>query len=222
VELLFLFLAEFVLLFFLSRKLSRAISYALFRITRNSGIALRLFHFLFLPGVLIHELAHLISAEVMFVKTHGLKLTPERDGDQVTMGTVEINKTDPIRRAIIGFAPVFVGFIIISLSTFYFLSDRSPLNLIASYAVVFLIVFEIGNTMFSSKKDLEGTAELLLVIGLIIGIMYIFGFNFPDFSSFFNSEQVREIMLRGIKILAFPIGIDLVIIFLSNYLSPRH
>jgi hypothetical protein len=52
--------------------------------------------------------------------------------------------------------------------------------------------------------------------------MYIFGFNFPDFSSFFNSEQVREIMLRGIKILAFPIGIDLVIIFLSNYLSPRH
>jgi len=163
----------------------------------------------------------MLTAEVLFVKTHGMNLAPQRDGDELTMGTVEISKTDPIRRAIIGFAPVLVGFILISVSTFFFLSDRSPFSLLISYLIVFLIVFEIGNTMFSSKKDLEGTVELLVVIGIIIAALHFFGFNFPDFPSFFNSGPVREILLKGIKILAIPVAIDLGIIFSAQFIISR-
>lgn len=220
-EYLFIFLGLFALLFFLSKKLTKAVSYALFRLTGNELFAIRAFHFLFLPGVIIHELSHMLTAEILFVKTHGMNLSPQRNGDELTMGTVEISKSDPIRRAIIGFAPVFVGFILISLSTFYFLSDRSPFSLLISYLIVFLIVFQIGNTMFSSKKDLEGTVELLVVIGIIIAVLYVFGFSFPDISTFFNSEPAREILLKGIKILAIPVAIDIGIIFFANYFLPH-
>jgi hypothetical protein len=120
VELLLIFLVEFFILFFLSKKLSRSISFISFRLTKDPEHAVRLFHTFFLPGVIIHELAHLIVSEVLFVKTHGLSLSLERHGDELTMGSVQIEKTDPVRRAIIGFAPVFVGFILISIVTFFF------------------------------------------------------------------------------------------------------
>lgn len=220
-EYFLIFLGLFFLLFLLSKKLTRSVSYALFRLTKNRNVTVRLFHFLFLPGVFIHELSHLLTAEVLFVKTHGLRLSPEVNGDEVTMGTVEITKTDPIRRAIIGVAPVLVGFIVISASTFFLLSQRSPFSLIFSYFLVFLIVFEIGNTMFSSRKDLEGTIEILIFIGLVIAVLYLFGFNFPDISAFINSKPIEEIILRGIKILAIPIIIDFIIIFFADYLMPH-
>src|SRR3989344_8783127 len=107
---LLIFLIEFIFLFILPRIVVKNLLELLLRITQNKNIIIRLFHFLFLPGVVIHELAHLITAETMFVKTGGLSFTPRPDEDKIMMGSVGIEKTDPIRRAVIGFAPIFVGF----------------------------------------------------------------------------------------------------------------
>lgn len=213
-----IFLVQFVLLFFLSRVISRSLSLLIFQITKNQYSAIRIFHFLFLPGVLIHELAHLVTAEVMFVKTGGLNLSPQRDGDQVRMGSVQIQKTDPVRRAIIGFAPVFVGFIIICLTTFFFLSDKSPLSPFVNYVIVFFVVFEIGNTMFSSKKDLEGTVELLIFFAIVLAAFYILGFKFPDIQAFLNQAKSQELLLKGVKVLSIPIIINLIIIFFAKFI----
>lgn len=221
-ELLFIFVAEFIILFLLSRVLSRAISASLFKLTNSSSWALQIFHFLFLPGVMVHELAHLISAEVMFVKTHGLSLTPVRHGDELTMGSVQIEKTDPIRRAIIGFAPVLVGIVLIGATTFFLLSARSPFSLVINYLLIFIIVFEIGNTMFSSRRDLQGTVELLIFTTLIIGVLYILGISFQPAIDLVNSSNFQNILLKGVKLLWIPIAADIAIIFLTKFLILRN
>ncbi len=218
---LFIFISEFLILLFLSRILSRSISAAIYKITNNAYGSLRIFHFIFLPGVIVHELAHLISAEVMFVKTHGLSLTPVRNGDQLTMGSVQIEKTDPIRRAIIGFAPVLVGIVLIGAATFYLLSDKSPFGDIINYFLIFIIVFEIGNTMFSSRRDIEGTVELLIVSVLVIGLLFVLGISFQPVIDFINSSSVQSILLNGIKLLWIPIAADIVIILLTKFLVLR-
>lgn len=193
------------------------------KIARNENLAIRLFHLFLLPGVIVHELAHLIVAEVMLVRTGGLSFTPEPDKDKIVMGSVGIEETDPIRRAIIGFAPVFVGILIISFFVFYFFSDNSPLSFPWNYFLVFFMVFQIGNTMFSSRKDLEGSAFLLIVIAVIIAVCYFLGIRLPDsIISYFNSESFIEIVKKGIWVLFFPIAIDLAIILLGKFSLKRH
>ena len=127
------FLFEFILLFLLSRVLVKFISQLFMRVARSEGLAIRLFHLFLLPGVIIHELAHLIVAEVMLVRTGGLSFTPEPDEDKIVMGSVGIEETDPIRRAIIGFAPVFIGILIISFFVFFFFSENN-------FSILFIIL----------------------------------------------------------------------------------
>ena len=217
----FVFLACFMILFILSRELTRSISLILFHFTKSQKATIRIFHSLFLPGVLIHELSHLITAEVLFVKTHGLSLSPENFGNELRMGSVKIEKTDPIRRSIIGFAPVFVGFLIISFANFYLLSDNSIFGLYLNYAILLLIVFEIGNTMFSSRKDLDGSIGLLLFLALALIVSYILGFRFEGALSFISSSSVQEVLRKGIKILFIPIIIDLIIVLVTKILLHR-
>lgn len=206
----------------MSRILATSISNLLMRISGSQMFALKFFHLLLLPGVVIHELAHLITAEVMLVRTGGLSFTMEQEEDRIVMGSVGIERTDPIRRAIIGFAPVFVGILLIGFSVFYFLSENSPVSYPWNFVLVLFVVFEIGNTMFSSKRDLEGTIQLLIVIVVAVIVAYFLGFKVPDsLFSFLNSEQLVNILQRGIKILLFPIGIDLVVILLARFLDKR-
>ncbi len=220
---LLIFLALFCLLFLLSRLVSAQVSQLLFQVTGSRNLAIRLFHFLLLPGVVIHELAHLVIAEIMLVRTGGLSFKPEEDGEKVIMGSVGIERTDPVRRAIIGFAPVFVGILLISFFVFYFLSGNSPMQYPWNYALVFFVVFEIGNTMFSSKRDLGGTIKLLFVIAIIIIIAYLLGFRIPNWIiNFPNSPEFVSIAQKGIRILLFPIAIDLLIILLTRFLIQRH
>lgn len=170
-----------------------------------------------LPGVVVHELAHLLVAEGMLVRTSGLNFTPEPDGDKIVMGSVAIQETDPIRRALIGFAPVFVGILIISFFVFFFLSEKSPIDFPWNYLLVFFAVFQIGNTMFSSPKDLEGSAFLLIVIFLGTIVCYFLGVRLPEsIISYLNSQVFIEIVKKGIWVLLFPIAVDVVLIILSK------
>lgn len=220
---LLIFLALFIVLFFLSRLLASSLQQLFLKISRSHFFAIKVFHLLLLPGVVIHELAHLIVAEVMLVRTGGLSFSMQQEEDRIVMGSVGIEQTDPIRRAIIGFAPVFVGILLIAFFVFYFLSPDTPISYPWNYALVLFVVFQIGNTMFSSRRDLEGTLQLVLVISLGIIVGYLLGFRIPEtFFEFLNSQRFVEIVERGIKILLFPIGINIVVILLAELMSKKY
>lgn len=162
---------ELVLLWIVSKRLTQNLYIALFLLTTSRPVSISLLSVLFFPGTVIHELSHLFVAEISGVRTGGLTLVPEAlDQPDVRTGSVSIAQTDPVRRAIIGIAPVFSGLLGLFVLSYYLPTVPFPWTLLLSYGL-----FAISNTMFSSKEDMEGFWPVATVI-LILGIaMYITG-----------------------------------------------
>ena len=148
-----------------------------------------------------------------------MEFVPKRHGNTVRMGSVEIGKTDPIRRSLIGFAPIFMGLIIITAVVSFFSSNVTLVQSKGLFVYIVLILaiayllFAIGNTMFSSSKDMEGTAEILIVFFIIFIGAYILGFR-PQLSvldKIFTAGLVMVIQ-RSIVFLLAPIIVDLLLL----------
>lgn len=212
---LLLFILELLLLFFLSRSLTQSLSQLFFFITKSRKAVVNLLSFIFLPGVIIHELSHLIMASILFVPTGEIEFTPQlRDGKAIKMGSVAIGKADPFRRALIGVAPILAGVSIIAGALFYFTSSTS-----FSVIILLYVLFQITNTMFSSSKDVEGTVELLLVIIILLIALYFIGFRVPQaFINTLFSQNNVDVLKRLNLLFLVPLGLDAVIIAITRML----
>lgn len=204
-----LFILEIITLYFLSRKISSMLS---------RFMSINFLFLIFLPGVIIHELSHMIMAVVLFVPVGNMEFSPKESDTGLKLGSVEIAKTDPIRRSIIGFAPVFVGLMVIVGIVYFFSQNISFFLETNIYFALFLILitiyflFAISNTMFSSRVDMEGTIEILITLAILFGIAYCLGFRIPfSIDSLFTKEVVGIIQKVSIFLLA-PIAIDLFIL----------
>ena len=175
--------------------------------------------FLLLPGVVIHELSHLFAAVILFVSVGDMEFTPQKSDNGLKLGSIEIAKTDPIRRSIIGFAPVFLGILLVIGIVYFFSSnalffqDKNPYIFLAVILGIAYLLFAISNTMFSSKKDMEGTVEILITLLIIFAASYILGFR-PSFSFVQDllTKEILELIKKSTIFLLVPITIDLVIL----------
>jgi hypothetical protein len=210
-----LFLAELFALFMLSRALTRSISWTVYRLTHSQTIAIRVLSLLFFPGTLIHELSHAIMAGLLGVRVGTMEFVPKIDGNKVKMGSVQIEQTDFFRRFFIGAAPFFIGTSLL-LGSLYFASTNHLFENYWMIAFIGYVVFEIGNTMFSSKKDMEGALELLLTLTIIVIIFYFFGVRLPAVNPdiFFEQPVVHEILQKGCWFLLVPLILDCLVIML--------
>lgn len=209
----YFFFIELAVLFFLSTLLTREISRVLYRITKNKKITVTLLAILFFPGVIIHELAHLIVANLLLVRTGEIEFLPVINGSEVKLGSVVIAKTDPIRRFFIGAAPIIVGIALIA-GSFIFL-ELNELNALWKQILFVYILFVIGNTMYSSRKDMEGALELFGTIGVILLIGFLMGIRFPVPALNVDAEVVDQIQNLNLFLL-LPIGIDVGVIGLTK------
>jgi hypothetical protein len=209
------FFIELLLLFLLSRTLTRTLSYFLFRVTKSSKATIYGLALLFFPGTVIHELAHALSAGLMGVHVGAMEFIPKLDGDHVKLGSVQISQTDPIRRFLIGAAPFFVGtalllgLLFLAVQNHWF--DNYLLTILIGYTV-----FEIGNTMFSSRKDMDGALELLGVVVALVIIFYFLGVRLPSFSpnQLLDQPIPQAIFQHGALFLLIPLAIDSIVILL--------
>lgn len=213
------FFTELFVLFLLSKKLTRLLSIYLYHITRSKKTTIYWLAFLFFPGTFIHELSHFLMAVFLNVRVGDMEFLPEVQEHGVKLGSVSIAHTDPFRRLLIGMAPFLFGTMII-LALLYFGSQYSLFEswwfiLLTGYAV-----FEIGNTMFSSRKDMEGALELLIVLFLLTVILYFAGLRLPAFDPniIFGQPMVAKIFEKGAYFLLVPLAIDIVLlVFLSIF-----
>jgi len=204
-----LFILELVVLFVLSRVFSKIFSQVLLRFTRSQSATIHILSFLFLPGVILHELAHWFVAGMLLVPTGEMEFVPQIQGNSVKLGSVAIGKTDPFRRFLIGVAPLLVG-LIAMFGLFASVSSVVP-QLNWQTLLLVYVFFEIGNTMFSSKKDMEGALYLvgfLVILGILI---YFLGLRIPlsAFEDFFLQPVVVSFLQKADIMLLFPIGINL-------------
>lgn len=187
-------------------------------------MVVRVLALMFLPGTIIHELAHLLFAGVMFVPVGEMNVFPEIEESGVKLGSVQIGKTDLFRRAVVGVAPILFGILCI-LMTFYMLREVTHLVWWQALLALYL-VFEIGNTMFSSRKDAEGligfTVVTLTIVLIVLVPLYflrpLFLENAWIYLNNLNLEFISNLFKQVDTYLIAPVVIDIVVIVLVRLL----
>lgn len=195
---------ELLLLYFLSRWVTQAIYTFFLLLFRARSVAVSLVLVLEFPGTVIHELAHLFTAEVLGVRTGKLKLEPESiRSDDITSGSVMIAQSDPFRRYMIGLAPLTWGMVTLT-AIAYFIPDMGNWPYWGYIGIGYLL-FAVSNTMFPSPQDMKGFWPFGIVIGIIFGAFYVFGIRIV------LTGQILEMTTRIFTTLTRSLGIVVII-----------
>lgn len=179
---------ESILLYFIARKLTEAIFGITIFTTKSKKIGVTVLSLILFPGTIVHELAHLFTAEIMGVRTGKLTLAPDSLADnELRTGSVSIQQTDPFRRFIIGVAPILWGTATLFILSYFFktiagdaLSTGSldPIFTWPTWLYLLLLLygsFSVSTTMFSSKEDMKGSLPIIIVTILVLLTLYIVG-----------------------------------------------
>ena len=135
-QLIYLFLL-LLILFFLSRKIYDTIYLLSIKIFRSNRLAVLIITLILLPGTIIHELSHLVTAFILRVPTGKFSLIPEiEDSGGVLLGHVEIGNSDPFRQSLIGLAPTVIGVILIYLTGIILIPNPGLLNITFSNILI--------------------------------------------------------------------------------------
>lgn len=165
-------------LYILSRFFIQKLFLFLLRITKSREKSALILGIIFLPGTFLHEISHFLTALFLFVPVGRINLMPEIQDSGVKLGSVEIAKTDFVRGSAIGLSPLIIGLSIIFFLISYFIHNNSNINWWMLLVFVYTI-FQITNTMFSSKSDLRAVLELVVFLLLLVIFLLIFKINAP-------------------------------------------
>lgn len=201
----------------------------LFAATHSQKISISVISLFFFPGTVLHELSHLITAELLRVRTHGMEFNPEYRDGRLKMGSVKVSQSDPVRQFFIGIAPFIVGVsILVSILFFYtryftFYSMFQSLQGFGAALGLLLIVFIITNTMFSSKKDMEGVVELIIITIVVFIILYLFNIHPENFIFYiFGNTYWQKIVQNIVLFLAVPLCINILVIVITRPITKRY
>ena len=205
------FIGQIWLLYFLSQLISIRLSMWLYSAAASQRFVVWGMAIINLPGTLIHELAHLIVAPLLLVRAGRLTILPVAKKDHIVMGSVQVPRTDMIRSFIIGVAPVLVGLAII----FGLMWVAEEYQLWSDWRWrlgIGVALFQVGNNMFSSSADMQGSAKLFITLGIIAGLAYWMGWR-PDWGWVEPLLASHQMYVEQASIWLWPtIWIDVVIV----------
>jgi hypothetical protein len=102
--------------------------------------------------------------------------------------------------------------------TLFYLQTLKSANLII-YAIAVWIIFEVANTLFSSRKDLEGTLELLITSSILLAAIFILKPEIMrQFFAPFQRIEVVNFFKNADLFLIVPILIDLICLSITKSL----
>ncbi|MBI3956227.1 hypothetical protein HY339_03130 [Candidatus Gottesmanbacteria bacterium] len=211
----FLLTSELCLLSLLSRKLTQSLYVLFFRIFRNKTVSMTILVILLFPGTVVHELAHLFVAEVLRVRTGKLTLVPEGLEDtEIKAGGVMIAQTDPLRRTLIGLAPVYVGIAVLAALSYFLSQNITVINVIP--IIIFYIIFAVSNSMFSSKEDMKGVIPFAITVGLFAAAAYFAGFRVGLTGELL--EKILSLIQTLVRSLGIVLAVNLIGLILASML----
>jgi hypothetical protein len=166
-----IFLLQIVAIYIISRLILKELFLLLRKFFRNDLPIFVIVSLVFLPGTIIHETAHFITALFLILPVKNMTIFPKWDNNEIKLGEVLFIKKDFFRAILVGIAPVFFGIgILFSLFYFHIYPTKNiGLNIFYSY-----LIFSISANMFSSKQDLKDLALIIPVMILGVVIFYVF------------------------------------------------
>ena len=159
----------------------------------DPDVALVLYFVLVLPGVLIHELSHWLTARLLGVRVTRFSLGPARKGrsKSVSLGSITIGKVDPVRASLIGLAPLLAGTAAILLVGYLVLgvgelaagatgngvagalSALEQAVSVPDFWIWLYLIFAISNAMLPSPSDLATVRPVLIFLGIAALILLV-------------------------------------------------
>lgn len=174
-------------------------SLLLFRTTKPG---IYLFSILVLPGTILHELSHWLTAELLGVKTGAITILPSLSGQtkEEQLGSVATAKTDPLRGFLIGIAPLLTGLLVLVVL------GQLKFSLLTAYGIMV-----VGNSMLISRAD-RATWPVVIVLALLATIV-LWRYNLALPSNLINSSTSLFSQLNWV--LGLTAGVNLVMICVS-------
>lgn len=183
-----------VALLLLQRVLHREIQAIFLILTRSPGFTTGIFSLIFLPGVFLHELSHLVMAKILRVPTGRFSLLPEvLPNGRLQLGYVEAAHTDIFRDSLVGVAPLLSGMafmvyvaisrlhLVILWDTFrngqwsLFWLGLQTLPTLPDFWIWFYLTFAISSTMMPSESDRHAWLPLGMVVVTLLVVVLLAG-----------------------------------------------
>ncbi|MBA3530877.1 MAG: hypothetical protein H0T73_02995 [Ardenticatenales bacterium] len=165
-----------------------------YRITHHLSVSMLLYALLVWPGTVLHEFSHWIVARLLGVYAQFPHLIPSRVDEQgnMVLGHVMVERTDIVRRSLIGVAPLAIGSAVVAALARYAFALPIPaievlgiegvLPLLYALPTIFAVpnawfflyaLFAIANAMMPSPSDREAWPALLLFVAAIGVLIYL-------------------------------------------------
>jgi hypothetical protein len=223
------FSVSLVALVFAQRWLHYNLQRLLLLIFRDTKVSFFIYAVLLLPGVVLHELSHWLAAKVLGVGTRSFTLIPTlRDDGSIRFGSVETDRADPVRSALIGVAPLVTGAMVLSMLVFENLGLASLLRGIEQYdlealallwsrlqahpelAIWLYLAIVVSNTMLPSAADRSAWVPVGLILGFLAVATMLFGLG-PEAAALISSPL--DMFLRGFAgLFTLTIALDIMLI----------
>lgn len=208
------FLLLIVTIYIITQLIIKELFFLLRKFFKSDFPIFALISLFFLPGTIIHESAHFLTALFLILPVKSMTIFPKWDDNEIKLGEVLFIKKDFLRAILVGIAPIFFG-IGILFSLFYFHiypTSNLGLNIFYSY-----LIFSISANMFSSKQDLKDLLLIIPVIIIIVMLFYLFDIKI-------NMNTVNAIMSKVNRYISFVLILDIILFGftkLLNYLIKR-
>jgi len=180
----------FLVLAWVSRRVSLHVQTLAYYATRSIDLATVVLFLLLLPGIILHEGAHWLTARLLGLKTGKFRVWPKPQGKQIRMGSVSVQRGNLWQDSLVGLAPLLIGSLLlvwISQRVFFayaissaFLQGQwlqglqtfrtalsEPDGILWTY-----LLFAIGNAMMPSASDREPLRPLSLYV-IFSALIYV-------------------------------------------------
>lgn len=223
------FVALLVPLVWLKREINGRLLHVGWLLFHHEQAAVLLYFLIMLPGVVIHEVSHLVVATVLGVRAGGLSLRPQVRRDGLQLGSVQVARTDVVRESLIGLAPLIGGSLAVLLiaglgfeihltsqsdiaSRLADVVDNAGSLLYQPNAVLWLyLIFTISNAMLPSPSDRQPWVSLLIFVGAVAAVVFFFNGGPPHIPDDVVAGFARAIDLLALAF-AFTLLVDVVFI----------
>lgn len=195
-SILFWLIISFFLMYPLKRWITAHVQGVAFLLTRSPQVAMWLFWALFLPGTLLHEISHWLTAFLLGVRTGRFTLWPHmKKSGELQMGSVQVELSDPFRHSLIGLAPLLFGTLTVlligqgrlelgRLSAAFGTGDLAAIGQavgqllrVPDVWLWFYLIFAISNAMLPSASDRESWRTVMIYLALALTLTVGLGLN---------------------------------------------
>lgn len=181
------------LLLVIERWIHRHLQGTMLLLVGDREIAVVLYALPLMPGIVLHEVSHALTARLLGVRAGRVSIGPRLADGRIQLGFVPVEETDFVRASLIGLAPLLAGtavILLIGYSVFDigvmqqgfvngdWVEAAKGLAETVKAPDVWLwlyLIFAVSNTMLPSDSDREAWMPILLFMGLVLVLAWVAG-----------------------------------------------